>query len=727
MLFKYLSNISTAALLFCLFFSVYSLFMSGWIQYGDEMEKYRVAQSIVEDHPLSIRPTAMRNNVGVGEQTYSIYELGQTFLQVPLYAIGKTFYSFFPVPDPNWITILLVGFLNPLLTTLSVLVFFTACGAIGFQQRTALALTYVFGLATIIFPYSKGFTREPLLTFLILSSVSASYSFNRTRNMRWLFVAGVASGYLIFTKTLQAVVAPLILGYTIFIIIQDSSRTHADSWRTLSATLKRASLFVLPNLVFFVLGAMFALVRYGTIFSGMSTLKANPIEYLLAVNAPSEPMVASIQLMISPVKSLFLYSLPVCLFLPGWFQWVRRNAADAILAILILGVDFLTVILRYDWDGGTWWGPRYLVQVIPLLVLPIGFLLETANSSARKVWWSILGVLSAIGLVIQLVGALTNDRDYADTMGIGTSLVGQLDFLRHGAIDSLVFNISPLGGLLQINTYGVLVIVIVAFLGCAIAWRARRHPPSNSSRRFDFSVVLFVFFAEFAAFVFWVVRPYPQVVAAKATTRLAAANQFLADGQVCQAAAYYLMALDRQTNYSELAARQIEQLWPRATGKRLAIHVAEEWIEAPEGTSFEEDSVSTLTGTYAVRFEASPRKDASVSITSQPVTVQPDEQYELSGWLKADSIYGTGYGVAAVFEDDGNWSNGRTSDMASLDETHGWQPFRRSLITLPTTKRLFIKIGLYRTYGKFWVDGLQLVQVDPSAPRSVVTGPPCSN
>jgi hypothetical protein len=38
---------------------------------------------------------------------------------------------------------------------------------------------------------------------------------------------------------------------------------------------------------------------------------------------------------------------------------------------------------------------------------------------------------------------------------------------------------------------------------------------------------------------------------------------------------------------------------------------------------------------------------------------------------------------------------------------------------------LFVKMGLYKTYGTFWVDGIQLIKVDPNLPQPQPKLPPC--
>ncbi len=101
----------------------------------------------------------------------------------------------------------------------------------------------------------------------------------------------------------------------------------------------------------------------------------------------------------------------------------------------------------------------------------------------------------------------------------------------------------------------------------------------------------------------------------------------------------------------------------------------------------------------------------------------PNTAYELSGWMKTEDIYGAGYGVVTLYEDDGNWGSGRTTDLTSLDETHGWQPFGNGITTLATTKRVIIKASLWKSFGTVWVDGLVLRPAIPPLPAGAT--PPC--
>lgn len=698
--------------------------MSGVINYGDEMEKYRVAQSIVERGEFSFRPTAQKNAIGVGGRTFSGYELGQTLVEIPFYLLGKIAAIIFPMPDSNALTMLFVGLANPLMIALAVVLLFHTGQSLGFRRRTALGVSVVFGLATIVFPYSRSFTREPLLTLLLLLTFYTAIKFSATDANRWLLFAGLASGYLVFTKFIHGVVIPIILIYGLVVIVQRERARGASRTAIINAALRGAFVFLLPGLVFLVAQMLYAFARFGRFTSGLGGLERNPIDIMLALIPLGNPPVAVAGLLFSLDKSVFLYSPPMILGIAGWFFWWRANHRDALLVLALILAQWATVIFRPDWDGGTWWGPRYLVQVTPLLILPIGFMLDALKDSRRKLAILVLSALSVIGFLIQLVGALVSDRDYLDTTSRMSTLLGQIDFLRYGAVDSLIIHLSPENFPMRVNPFGLVLIGLAGLMAWGIIANLRRAEPAatfQTGLRFLIGALILML----ATFVLWIVAPYPQVVSAKADTRYVTANNFLAHGQTCRALAYYQMAVERNTNYARPAVQQIDRLWQPAPGKSILLGNPALWIDSTGEANFTVDDAVTITGKGALKFTTAGEQDTSIAITSDPVTVLPNAPYELSGWLKSLAVYGTGYGIVSIFEDDGNWGKGKVTDLQAIDETSGWRRFRKTFTTLATTKRLFIKAGLHNTFGTLWVDGIQLTQIDPRAPASGAPLPPC--
>ena len=82
----------------------------------------------------------------------------------------------------------------------------------------------------------------------------------------------------------------------------------------------------------------------------------------------------AIHLLISPGKGLIWFAPVIVLGLVGWRglgrthpQFTKGIAATGFLYLLFYSANFA-------WHGSVWsWGPRYLIPMVPLLMLPVGF------------------------------------------------------------------------------------------------------------------------------------------------------------------------------------------------------------------------------------------------------------------------------------------------------------------------------------------------------------------
>ena len=724
MFFGFWSRISTAAVIFLFSFSVYSFTMLGWFQYGGEIEKYRVAQSIVDRQSLTIRPIiAERGATGVGGQTYSIYEMGQTLLEVPFYALGRIAHSAFPTPDVNSLTLLAVGLLNPLLTALTCVVLYLTCLSLGFRDSTALASTLLFGFSTIAWSYSRGFDREPAMGLLILLSFFSSYQFAKTGADRWLVLAGLFSGYLVFTKLIQAMVVPFFLAYIIAITYLGPETVKLNVRAKAVTAARRIFLFVLPSLVFLGIQAVYAFLRFGTLYSGVGGSKRSVVEVILSELAHSQPLAAVTGLLFSIDRSIFVFSPPAILFLVFWFLWFKRQPREASLVLGLVLIEFLSTIGRWEWWGGPRWGPRYLVQITPLLLIPLG-MIDSLSQRARRLWASVGALLFAVGFLIQGIGVLTNERDGIDITAKNLSIAGQLDFLRHGALESLVLYLAPAGLPLQVNPFGILVVLVAVLLGAWIVWRMRHAEVGLPvSRRLSLSLTLLVLLVEFAAGMAWIVAPYSQVLGAKADSKFVAANSFLAEGRTCEASALYRIAIARGTTYQPEAFARLSQLDPQPRGTLIAAGDLLAEVENPDNALVEEDDSVTITRNGSFKASAAQGADVIVRGHASPIPVLSKTTYEVSGWIKTEDIYGEGYGAVTVYEDDGAFRKPRGTDIVLGDETNGWTRFQKTLTTLPTTRRLFVAAGLWKTAGTVWIDGLSIAQITSDNPPSAEIKP----
>jgi len=116
------------------------------------------------------------------------------------------------------------------------------------------------------------------------------------------------------------------------------------------------------------------------------------------------PLAGLVTLLLSPGKSVFLYSPPLILGLLAilHFRVIQRAVAFTVVTTSIVLISFLSCIL---FVGGDWcWGPRYLAPLLPLWALGLPFL---GGKIRREVVLSIIGA----GLIIQMLAlSVENQR-----------------------------------------------------------------------------------------------------------------------------------------------------------------------------------------------------------------------------------------------------------------------------------------------------------------------------
>jgi len=91
----------------------------------------------------------------------------------------------------------------------------------------------------------------------------------------------------------------------------------------------------------------------------------------------TEPFLTGLTgLLVSPGKGVLWYSPPLLLALAGSWLFARRRPD---LALVITGMLAATLALYtryYIWDGGGVWGSRFLLPLLPLLLLPAAEVIE---------------------------------------------------------------------------------------------------------------------------------------------------------------------------------------------------------------------------------------------------------------------------------------------------------------------------------------------------------------
>lgn len=373
---------------FFFFLSIYLLTGQGSIQSADGKIMYLLTQSLVENHSLSFTERVSQGD-SEGEK-YSKYGFGMSVLAVPFYLTGKALSSVLPVA-PSYATLFCVSMINALITALScLLIYCFGCERFGFSHRTSALLAFGYGLSTIAWFYSEDFMSEPATSLLMLTAVFLLTGRDATKNTQTLLLAGVFLGLASTFRLATLVVVPGFLLYLIF------AKEKSQSWNFTDRVLDAAK-FLVPIACFICLIFLYNYVRFQNFF-----------ETGYEKGFGSEGWTGLFGILFSPGKSIFLYNpllLVGCLALPAFIK--TRSKMSFLFGWIILA-HLLLFSFWHSWYGGSGWGPRLMLVVLPYLILPVGFLLEGAKGKARA---GIVAVM-ILGFLIQIPSVMVNISRY---------------------------------------------------------------------------------------------------------------------------------------------------------------------------------------------------------------------------------------------------------------------------------------------------------------------------
>jgi hypothetical protein len=361
----------------------------------DEMYLFDATESLVRRGDLQLNLTSSLRSIMLLDS-----EPMQVVAAAPLFWVVER------LPGVGMVHGLLV-FNNLVTSATAALLFFYAL-ALGYGPGAALALGLLFGLGTIAWPYSKTFFREPLLSFFLLLSAYALERWRRAfaagaAGWGWLGLGILAGAGALLTKAAALLALPALA------ILAMPKPGKATMWWP---RLRR----VLVVLVLAGIG----------------------IAAVLLVAAPSRYQIGDLWeraklawlpdavggYLISPGKSLFVYSPALLLGLIGMVMLGRRRAWRYVLAPLVLVTCFVLgyAILRHaEWIGGTGWGPRYMVPLTAFLLLPALPVVHRLFTRAQA-WTRVAAtylVLLSVG--VQIVGTVVPVHSYYPWIRGGTA------------------------------------------------------------------------------------------------------------------------------------------------------------------------------------------------------------------------------------------------------------------------------------------------------------------
>ena len=389
--------------LFLAFSTFYIATTRGHFIGTDEIGLYQQTRSLWERGDLSIR--RIHNTFrGRDRLTYSQYGVGQSIAALPLYALGKTtgkvlersgasrLHAALAGPgigrEPTrWggdIEMFFVNLYNCLATALLCALFFVFSARLGAGPAWALISTLLLGLTSYIAPFSTGFLAHTSEAFFVLLVFYLLFRDARENESRLRIGAGAVAAVMILFRFQSVIALPLLTLYLAWAIRR---RRGSDS-------LRQAAEFILPVSAGILLHLGVNYLKFETIW-GKFNNEGFHTPLLKGLNG----------FLLSPGDSIFIFT-PLLLLMPWTLRYLMRRYRAEGLVILGIAVTYLIFYGMYTMWHGLWsaMGPRYVMPIVPLLLLPLAPWMQNASRRARLA----VMPLAVAGLWVQMVGVAVN-------------------------------------------------------------------------------------------------------------------------------------------------------------------------------------------------------------------------------------------------------------------------------------------------------------------------------
>ncbi len=410
-------------------YASYLIFYSGVFHSSDAKFIVAATESIVKRAEFTTSQLWWHQDaietVAPDGESYSKYGVSASLIAAPIYILALNW--------PGLGMVQAVMLTNLLVTAINALLVFKLIRALGYGTNIALGTSLLFALGTSAMVYAHYYFTEPLSALSFAGAVLGLYLYRARGQERYAWLGGMAMSLAVSTKLINALFLVPLLAYALASIrrqiepprLVEHAKPVYRAWRIVRSLLPIA----LPlALTVAVLGRYNAL-RFGSPFiSGYPPWERFDHPVLVGLWG----------LLFSSEKGLFVYNpILIAVFFAFPLFW-RRHRPEA---LTILGVTVLHVVTYacwHDWRGGVAWGPRFLVPLLPLLILPLAPLLaalwhDSRTAQSDEVRQGNMGKWSYLPVARSWKGVARAGLLATAGMSVGVQVVGAgVSFLRYG-------------------------------------------------------------------------------------------------------------------------------------------------------------------------------------------------------------------------------------------------------------------------------------------------------
>ncbi len=362
---------------------------------GDGRATLATSLSLVTRQTLAIDPQfasdegyTPRAKIGVDGRAYAKAGVGLPIVEMPFVALALGVSRVTAVPEQQALAAVL-SLLNPLLMACTIIAVFRLARSIDCPPPVAMSLAVAYSLGTLAWVYAGVDGTEPLQALCLAGALLFVLN-HRSERLESSFAAGgIALTCAVITKPANAVLVPAFVVYVIA-VLRSRRIDRGEAARILTCVIAP----LVAGCVFLV---WLNWIRFGSV-----------LETGYEQDAFRNPFFRGVYgLVFSVNKGVIFYSPPVLLAPVGIWLMMRTHRREATL-IVLAGVSYVSLFAKYDvWGAGWAFGPRYLVPLIPLLMLPVA----RAMAAARICRYQGIALFAA-GVVVNGLGVLVDGDAY---------------------------------------------------------------------------------------------------------------------------------------------------------------------------------------------------------------------------------------------------------------------------------------------------------------------------